>query len=77
MSTFAHPVLKPSVLPDDVVAVVSTDVESSFDVEEELLLQDANANMLAVKRHAINFIMINFVLIEGKIMTLIVMMLEK
>jgi len=49
------------VLPDD-TAVVSTDVESSFDVEEELLLQDANANMLAVKRHAINFIMINFVL---------------
>jgi len=48
------PSLKPAVLPVDAAAVVSTDVESLFDVEEELLLQAAKANTPAVKRHAIN-----------------------
>jgi len=46
--------LKPAVLPVDAAAVVSTDVESLFDVEEKLLLQAAKANTPAVKRHAIN-----------------------
>jgi hypothetical protein len=68
--------LKPAVLPVDVAAVVSSDVESVFVVEVELLLQAVNANMLAVKRHAINFIMIDFILMEGKVMTLIVMILQ-
>ena len=70
------PSLKPAVLPVDAAAVVSTDVESLFDVEEKLLLQAAKANTPAVKRHAINFIMMDFVFDCGKVMTLIVMKLE-
>jgi hypothetical protein len=48
------PSLKPSVLPEDVVVSIEV-VESVFVVEEELLLQAANASVQTIIKEAVNF----------------------